>query len=201
MRLLFIFCFFIFSQPTLSRSLEAHYKIVKDSRRTSSFVTSGTFTAWSGKVPQGDIPTHLKYKLKVKFYGEFSGVQSMVIPSEYFTEAFLVQLRKTRYFEGPNFKVKHVGFKDAKDYQGKLYKNCDQLYFYDIETVSRHYYRAPSNSRTPNRVFRIKSQLKDPKILASVKFGLPVIGAVSLDVTGSFMSVATKVGADLDLSR
>jgi hypothetical protein len=175
----------------------AQYRVVKDSKRTSGIIHSGMLRVDVERRTSDSLPTTVTYRLQVKFYGDFAGKQSIMIPKEYFTKAFLQELRVSKVFKGENFTVKHMGFGKTKDYHGKIYENCDLLYFFDIKTVGRHYYKYPTRHRNGGRVIRINQEIKNPRILAHIKYGLPVIGAVSLDMKGKFMGINGKIGADL----
>ena len=91
------------------------------------------------------------------------------------TPEFLEELRQNGTYVGPDFKIDHLGYEDADNMDGAFYPHCDKLRIYDI----------PDSS--PN-------DITDMEIIADVSYGIPVLGAVKMDITGKYRGQRIKVG-------
>lgn len=185
--------------PDLLVGQKADYKLDKDPKRTTSLLKKGTFQAViKGYHPNADggpaMEVALDYRFDVEFMGEQKGVETGLLDYEYFTEEFLIKLRKEGKYESDNFKAIHQGYKDAKTLQGKTYPHCDVILLYDIkDSVLRSGLGSflASIIQAENQ-----SDIKDMKVLAHLYPGIPVLGAVKIDVSGKYSGMAIKAGAD-----
>jgi len=187
------------ADPELLVGQKADYKLDKDPKRTTSLLKNGTFEAviksYHPNAEGGPaMEVALDYKFDVQMVGEQSGVETGLLDYEYFTEEFLVNLRKNGKYESENFKAVHQGYKDAKTLEGKNYPHCDLIFLYDIkDTVIRNSLLGFLGSivQADNH-----SDIEDLKVLAHVYPGVPVISAVKLDISGKYSGMAIKAGAD-----
>ena len=180
----------------------ANYQLDKATTRTSALIQSGSGVA---KVTEF-VPDHaqgpsynvsLDYDFVVQFYGRQKGTTKWAFGEEFFTKEFMENLRRTGTFETPDYKVRHEGFADARNIDGSVYPHCDKVLIYDIKIdqlnpfASLIYAAAgldPSRSDNP--------QIEDLKLAAHVFFGVPVLGAVKLDLSGTVQGVKVKAGFD-----
>lgn len=168
----------------------AFYRVDRNRDRTSSVISEGKMNA---RVEPGLLDTEsqdsylvrIDYQIDTYVNGRNEGTEYIHLPAQYFEEAFLQQLRVDKYYETEQFKVQHLGFRDATNMDGRHYPGCDILYFYDLKTLKSF---AVSDF--------IKSGMDDVRITALVKFGVPVLGAVKLDLTGKYKGQSIKAGAD-----
>jgi hypothetical protein len=186
---------------------EAYYKVEKGSR-TSGIIKSGqvdTSVGEKNKVGgKPSYPVDLEYKLKIDIIGTQSGTETIDVPAEYFTEEFLVMLREEKSYEAPKFKIKHQGFVNTETANGEEYRKCDKLFIYDIDTSKFQGLRAALKAAA---IQQAKSKgidlpkggsIDDLEITALVKYGVPVLGAVKIDISGKYKGTKIKAGADYD---
>lgn len=162
----------------------ADYKVDRSSSRTSSMFTGGSLEAVITEAlpDNGNGPAHrtkIDWTLKVQVIGNQSGSRDVKVPDVYFSPEFLDELRIKGTYEGPDFKLKHMGFGDAHNMDGAFYPNCDKILIYDMPNVAR-----------------ANADIDDLEILAHVQYGIPVLGAVKMDIKGKFRGQRIKVGAD-----
>jgi len=184
---------------------KAHYKLDKDSSRTSSKIKSGTMDLEVTKyLPNANPPSYevtQKYKFQVILLGTKNGSQTLIEPEEVFKESFLVKLRETKKYEAPNFKMKHLGFRNATNMDKKKYTNCDYVLLYDfvepdgvLQNFAAEMLLAAAQGYGISWAKR--SDIEDLKIWAHVKWGVPVIGAVKIDMEGVVSGFDIKAGVD-----
>lgn len=207
-RLLGFFCFlWAFGASAEQREPigeNAFYNLDKRNGRTSSMIKSGNFVAEvSGVSANAAIPSFdvaINYEFDVAWVGNQTGTETMAIDQHYFTQEFLDELRVNGTYQTSEFKVKHMGFADAVNMDGQRYEHCDKLYFYEIKTdgesalskliVSTAYAMLIGGGNVD------ANQIENLAILAHVKYGNPVIGAVKIDVSGKYNGMNVKAGGD-----
>jgi hypothetical protein len=172
----------------------AYYVIERNNQRTSSMIRSGEMTATVGAYlptdPAGpSFDVRIDYVMSVQIIGTQRGTKTMPVPEEYFTARFMEDLRASGQYDGPTFKVRHLGYADARNMDGAFYPNCDKVLIYDIEDASV----SPLTSLAAS-MFR--AEIENMEIIAHIKGGIPVLGAVKLDVSGDYSGQAIKAGAD-----
>jgi len=183
----------------------AFYQLDKNSRRTSSVIKSGNFiTEVSGESANASLPSFdvaINYEFDVAWMGNQRGTEQTAIDQTYFTEEFIETLRVTKKYESEQFKVRHIGFADAVNMDGRRYSNCDLLHFYDIDTGSSQF--LPQFFQYAAHAMLIGSgqqlfggSIEDLQIIAHVKYGAPVLGAVKIDVSGKYSGMKIKAGGD-----
>ena len=189
----------------------ANYKLDKNSARTSSMIKSGTMeTKVTKAIPDAaegpSYETAISYDFDIQFVGRQKGTELVAVEEEFFTEEFLQKLRTDGAYEGPDFKIKHEGYADARNLDGKFYPRCDKLLFYDIKTDKED--RSGSSSPVINLALALlsstadaygidpRADIEDLKIRAHVAFGIPVLGAAKIDMSGKSSGMNVKAGAD-----
>lgn len=184
----------------------AFYKLDRNSGRTSGMFTRGEFETRvtrellneNGKLFQ----VKLDYSLTVQFMGTQTGSELIDVPSEYFSAEFLDEIRETGSYETSDFKVRHMGFADARNMDGEFYPNCDKLLFYDIKTGRSAGLRSllfkgvQAAYQDAGEIPPTDGDIENLKLLVHVKYGLPVLGGVKLDVSGVYRGMNLKAGAD-----
>jgi hypothetical protein len=182
----------------------AYYKLDRSGSRTSSMITEGHMVAKVAEHFSGSssFQVDIDYKLKIQVLGNQTGTESISVPSEYFSEEFLEELRENGRYESSKFKVKHQGFADATTINGEHYDECDKLFIYDIDSKAMPFFRnlfkqlAVQDLYEKGMLTSIDSEIQDLQITALVKYGLPVLGAVKIDMKGKYEGMNIKAGAD-----
>lgn len=176
----------------------ANFQLDKASTRTSSLIQQGTITT---RVDQY-LPDHqdgpsyeasLDYDLTIRFGGRQQGTRKMPLPQAYFTAEFLANLRANGQYESPQFKVQHLGYADVRNLDGKVYENCDKIRIYDVKSPEMMPF-----AQIGADILQLATggMIDDLVIVAHIKDGEPVLGAVKLDITGKYNGIAIKAGAD-----
>lgn len=185
----------------------ADYRLDRNSARTSSMIKSGTIqTRVTKEVPDASdglaFETAISYDFDIQFVGRQQGTELVNVDEEFFTEEFLEKLRTDGTYESPDFKIKHEGFADARNLDGKFYPHCDKLLFYDIKTERSVGHPLASSLANLLEVAASSvrpdpnATIEDMKIRVHVSVGVPVLGAVKLDMSGKYSGMAVKAGAD-----
>lgn len=187
---------FVFTAPVFAEDPvgeTAHYKVDNSRSRTSRLIRSGTFDVdvASYKAEQRAYGLVMEYELNVVLRGRESGQESLDAPQEYFTPEFWQTLREEGSYESEQFKVQHLGYATVRNMDGETYENCDKVRIYDIEQMTEF-------SRLGHQLARVdrNSRMEDMEIVAHVKEGFPVLGAVKLDVKARYSGQNIKAGAD-----
>lgn len=188
--------------PGLLVGQKANFKLDKNPKRTTSMLKDGTFlatiTSYHPDLSNGPaFDVALDYTFNVQLMGEQKGVENGYIDEEYFTEEFLINLRKNGKYESENFKAIHQGYKNVTTLQGKSYPNCDVILLYDIKD-SKDFPLKSHLSGFLAKVGRLetKADIENMKVLMHVYPGVPVLGSVLIDVSGTYEGMAVKAGAD-----
>lgn len=176
----------------------ANYDIDKNPARTSSMIKSGTvkvsvvkFNESTSVGPSYDV--NIDYKFKISLMGDQNGTEQVAVEKEFFTEEFLIKLRKEKHYEGAYFKADHLGFADAKNMDGKFYPNCDKILLYDM--------KEPPHAMTDLLASALdvpRADIQDLKALVHIFPGIPVLGGVKIDVSGVYSGMNVKAGGDFN---
>jgi hypothetical protein len=179
----------------------ASYKVDRASSRTSSFVRSGDMQAEVVRYLPDETPpayeTTIDYSLNT-IVGRRSGTVRLPVEEAYFTPEFLEMLRQNGEYTSPHFKLRHMGYADARNMDGGVYPQCDKVLIYDLDV--RYTSELPIAKLAQALVGNDRGEvLEDMEILAHIYPGVPVIGAVKLDVTGKYQGQNVKAGADYEM--
>jgi hypothetical protein len=172
----------------------AFYELDTDPARTSTLIKSGTIATQitkkvvTSKGPAFELRSDYVYQLKLM--GTKQGSDTSLIDASYFEPTFLEDLRKTGYYEGPNFKAKHLGFADAKTKNGKFYSHCDKVFLYDLKEDS------PLWGMVSELFDFGRGKVEDATVLVHIFPGVPVLGGVKLDASGNYEGLKVKAGGD-----
>jgi hypothetical protein len=173
----------------------ASYTLDHDSARTSSEIESGTMTATVGAHTDGtDGPAYdvdVNYDFDIVFVGKESGTKTVGVPDEYFTPEFAARLRATGHYESPKFKIDYLGQENATTLDGHTYPGCDRIKIYDIKDTAPVRAIAAAMLRVPQL-----SSIENLVILGDIYQGVPVLGAVKLDVSGDYEGMHLIAGGD-----
>jgi hypothetical protein len=188
-----LFCFSIHAEELVGQT--ANYQLDKNPKRTMSMIKSGTvktsILGFLETTPQGPAyDVEVSYKMNVAMMGLKEGNQKKAFEREFFAPEFLENLRKNGSYEGKYFKAKHQGYADAKNLDGKFYPHCDRVFIYDIQEPPIF----ADILAVPLEIDRGK--LEDVKVLAHIYPGIPVLGAVKIDLTGKYSGMSVKAGGD-----
>lgn len=182
----------------------ANYMLDKNASRTSGMVVSGKASGYVDEFlpnhPDGpSYSVKLDYEFVVSLMGTYKGSMKMVFADEFFSPAFMQELRKTGYYESPEFKIKYEGRADARNLDGGFYPQCDKIFIYDIKISPAFRLKvahAPIGKSIKGRKKRAGPTIENLQIHAHIFEGVPAIGAVKLDLSGKVQGVATKAGFD-----
>jgi len=191
-----------FASPVGDR---AHYDLDRNPSRTSSMIMSGkvdvTVDAYVPGHKSGPAyESSMAYDFNVQMVGRKQGSQKVMVPAEYFSPEFMKNLRANGSFIGPDFKVRHEGFVDARTMDGNFYPHCDKILIYDVKTfsaegglfsVARDILSMAAESRLGTR-----QDVENLQVRAAIYEGVPVLGAVKLDVSGIVSGFNVKAGGD-----
>lgn len=186
----------------------AHYDLDRNPSRTSSMIMSGkvdvTVDAYVPGHKSGPAyESSLAYDFNVQMVGRKQGSQKVMVPAEYFSPEFMKNLRASGSFIGPDFKVRHEGYVDARTMDGNFYPHCDKILIYDVKTysaesqlgglftVARDMLSMAAESRLGTR-----QDVENLQVRAAIFEGVPVLGAVKLDVSGIVSGFNVKAGGD-----
>jgi hypothetical protein len=190
------------SDPESLVGQKAPYKLDKNPKRTTSMLKDGNFLAtiknYHANLSTGPaMEVDLDYKFNVQLMGEQTGVETGFLDYEYFKPGFMEKLRKEGKYESENFKAVHQGFKDVKTLQGKSYPNCDVVLLYDIkDSLNNRLKSTLSEFLATIAQAETNADIQDMKVLVHIYPGIPVLGAVLIDVSGKYEGMAVKAGAD-----
>lgn len=189
---------------------KAHYIVDKNSERTSSMVQSGTLDASVTKfLPDAEggpaYEVAMDYNFKIIMIGNKTGRMLMEFPKEFFEEGFLEKLREDGEYTAPKFKMKHLGFKDAVNLDGRHYDHCDYVYVYDI-VLSQSQLEIMSDIvgsalRAQGIDVSTTGSFENLEVWVHAKEGIPVLGGVKVDMKGKYEGQPFKVGSDYIPSR
>lgn len=182
----------------------ADYQLDRNPSRTSNLIQSGTLKAQVTQMKTTDdgstvYEAKIDYSFRITLIGNRSGTEFVDAPTSFFTEEFLQELRQTKHYESPQFKIDHLGFADVTTLDGHRFPNCDKLKIYDIDQgnrsplvqLARDLVRsaAPESATTDDTI-------EDLVLNTHIYYGVPVLGAVKLDVSGKYSGINIKAGAD-----
>jgi hypothetical protein len=175
----------------------ADYQIDRDPDRTTSYIRSGTLYSVVESFNAGDAEnepsysTRIDYDFNIQWIGRRQGTSYIDVPQEYFTEEFKEELRTTGYYESDKFKVEHLGYADGSNMDGAFYPNCDVIRIYDIQDVKQ------ADFITALMAPRLMSEeIENLEIVAHIADGMPVLGAVKIDMSGDYQGMPVKAGGD-----
>jgi hypothetical protein len=175
----------------------ADYELDRNAGRTSSLIQNGTLALYiTQHLPdqQGGAvyETKLDYDFRLRYAGRQQGRKGMSIPLDYFTPDFMADLRRTGHYESVSFKVDHLGYGDAQNLDGHRYENCDKIRIYDIKDLDSPFVQVALELLEA----AVAQPIDDLVIVAHIKDGEPVLGAVKLDIAGKYSGLSIKAGAD-----
>lgn len=180
----------------------ANYQLDKNGSRTTGMIQSGSALATVTEF----LPDHengpsynvsLDYDFVVQFYGRQKGTTKWEFAKEFFEEEFIVNLRARGSYETPDYKIRHEGYADARNMDGSVYPHCDKILIYDVkipepsEVAKILYSSVGIDPKIAN-----KPPIEDLKIKAHLYAGVPVLGAVKLDLSGIVQGMNAKAGFD-----
>lgn len=182
---------------------KADYMLDRNAQRTSNLIQSGTLAAEiTGRNPDAEggpvYNAKIDYSFRITLIGNRSGTELVDAPADFFTEEFLMELRRTGHYESPQFKIDHEGFADATTLDGHRFPHCDKLKIYDIDQGSHSPLldMARAMVRSANAGQTTDNTIQDLVLRAHISYGVPVLGAVKLDVSGKYSDINIKAGAD-----
>lgn len=180
----------------------ARYQVDHDSSRTSSMIQDGTVVAavteYNEKAQGGPAyQVTVDYDFHILLAGDQHGTQNTWLDAQYFTQAFLDKLRKDGQYSGPNFKATHQGYEDATNLDGHFYPHCDKVLLYDLKQRGQQspfaFFEEILELAAPSEE---RGDIQNLHALAHIYPGIPVLGAVKLDLSGVYNGLPVKAGGD-----
>ena len=182
---------------------QAAFAIVADGVRTTGAVNEGTFatTVVQGARP-GTFGVRIAYDVDIAIVGRRSGSRVIEAPAEFFAPDFVVKLRETKHFVSPGFKVEYLGREDVITADGKSYRGADLIRLYDIRVndsvqASRQDEAESATVDSTGNDLSTTLTFEIGAIRAAVMPGVPALGAVQIDLTGTLAGLELSIGADL----
>ena len=177
----------------------SEYLLDRNSSRTSSLIQEGAIATYiTQSLPEHqDGPSYearLDYDILVRFAGRQRGNYTIALPTAYFTPEFFAQLRVAGHYESSKFKMHHLGFADATTMDGRFYERCDKIRIYDIQDPEELPLALVAVQMLQSVVGDLP--IDDLELVAHIKEGEPVLGAVKLDLTATYSGLPIKAGAD-----
>lgn len=182
----------------------ASYEVVQSSSRTSSMIQGGSMdtaiTSFDRAHPDGPMyDLEIDWTLRLRLLGTKRGSRGVEVPEVYFTPEFMRDLRVNGEYAGPTFRVRHLGFADVRNADGASYANCDKILIYDIEeSANEALIDVARNFLVFEDGVAASDDIEDLEITAHIKEGVPVLGAVRIDITGKYQGQRVKAGADYE---
>lgn len=181
----------------------ANYDVERSSGRTSSMIQGGSMATKivSANPSHPDGPMYnlnIDWTLRIQLVGTRRGTRVVEVPESYFTPQFMQDLRVNGEYVGPTFKVRHLGYADARNMDGAFYAHCDKILIYDIEeTANEAIIDLARSFLIPGRdATEAGDEIEELEIVGHIKEGVPVLGAVKIDMTGKYQGQRVKAGAD-----
>jgi len=179
----------------------AAYSVDKDASRTSNMVQDGNLTALVSDHDANakDGPAYkvkIDYDFDIVLAGHKQGSQIVEVPDAYFTEKFMADLRASGHYESARFKMDHEGYEDATTMDGHAYSHCDKVRIYDIKKDGAAPIFDIARAMLAPEGASLSNDIQNLEIRAHVFAGVPVLGAVKLDVSGVYSGLNVKAGAD-----
>lgn len=199
---LFTSAFTPYDNPRDPLGERASYQLDRNSSRTTQMIQAGTAIATVAQF----LPDHqrgpsyevqLEYDMTVQMYGRHRGTTKWAFSREFFDEEFMRRLRETGTYETPDYKIRHEGFADARNGDGGAYPHCDKILIYDVkvpQALGLEPLFAAMAGIDPDMPGN--PRIEDLKIRAHVFSGVPVLGAVKLDLSGIVEGMSVKAGFD-----
>ncbi len=187
----------------------AHYDLDRSSARTTSMILSGKVDVSVDAYVPGHksgpaYESSMTYDFNIQMVGRKTGTNKVMVPAEYFTPEFMQSLRTNGSYVGADFKVRHEGYVDARNMDGNFYPHCDKILIYDVKTSAlQGGFSGMFNLAHDLIAMAAKSEIgteedvEDLQIRAAIFAGVPVLGAVKLDVSGIVSGFSFKAGADI----
>lgn len=188
------------------RGESAKYLIDTDDARTDSMVEGGQFlTSIGGQAGGPKVETYqvtVDFDLRLRFMGRKTGKKDAKMAADFFSGAWIKDLRQNGHYESKQFKAEHLGYEDVELKDGHSYAHCDHVRLYDIDenlpsildplaTVG-----AQLLAPTLDGQGLTAPKVEDMEMIVDLHEGIPAIGAVRLDVSGKVSGMAVKAGAD-----
>ena len=191
----------------------AYLKIDTSGSRTSGMVRSGELhrtVLGEDRSNPADLGFSVKNHCKVSilFMGTKEGEVVSHVSGTIFSAQFLEDLRAGQIYSTPELKIKHNGYKDARNMDGHQYLHADELYIYDIDTNSdaggfglsclsnAMLAAAQVQAKARGEVVDLAQGIEDLKITVLLHHDAPVIGEAKLDMTGLYNGSSVKLGGD-----
>ncbi len=179
----------------------ADYVLDRAASRTSSMVVEGALTAHVDSFDEGAAAynSSIDYAFKIRFLGWQRGTQGLAVDAAYFTPEFMVALRESGEYRGEKFDVRWLGYVNARTMEGGNYPHCDEILIYNIDQGFEGSFAQIARNLIANAAgAQPTDTIDDLTIRAAIFQGVPVLGAVKLDITGKYNGTNIKAGADYD---
>ena len=179
---------------------KANYNLVKSTNRTSSMIRSGTFSLFvkqflphAGELGRGAYSTEFSYDLDIRWRGREKGKEDHLVDKDFFSPEFMLKLQKEGTLVLKSFKVRYLGKRNVQTENGEYYEGCDRIMLYDIDMRRRG---IASSMLGPLSLITPMADIRDAKIYVNTYPGIPALGGVTVDMTGTVSGFDVKAGFD-----
>lgn len=181
--------------------------------RTSSMVRSGsldrTVTTEDRSNPADPhfiVKNHCK--VSILFMGNREGTVMSQVRGFLFTAEFLNRLRAGEIYETPDLKIRHLGYKDARNSDGRTYAHADEIFIYDVNSngdaggfglnclSASLLQAAQAQVQSLGQPVNALAGIENLQIKVLMHADAPVLGEVKLDMTGIYDGNSVKMGGD-----
>lgn len=179
---------------------KASYKINND--RSSWLIKRGNGTATVEQFIEDEVrgPSYLvkiAYEFVVRFHGTEKGEIGLLVPESMLTDEFLDNIAATHPQVYDGFSIDYVGLADAVDAEGNEYAECTEVLLYDIDTNA---YVLPNPEEEMAVLWHVREsanvEVENLEIKVKIHKSIPVVGAVTLDVSGIARGLDFEAGFD-----
>lgn len=168
----------------------ASYVLNKDSNRTSQGIESGASEVVidSSDEQSGHYNILVNYNVAFSCGNTKETTLRLRVPDNVFALGFYSNLQFLGQMEFGTMKLEHLGKEDAIDADGRVYSQCHCVRIYDID-------QSGLLEISGDRMFT--ADIDNLEINIKVCNEIPAIGAVQMDIQGSFSGMTQKIGFDV----
>lgn len=187
-----------------------YLKIDTNAARTSSMVRSGELrrTTLGHDTANQTYQLQTYCKIDVRFMGVKEGTSNSDAPELFFTGSFIDNLRAGQILETPDLKMKHMGYKDVANMDGRRYTGADDILIYDINSAgdgggfglnclaTMLVKAARDEALAKGQDIDEKAGIENLQVRVLLHPSAPVLGELKLDASGVYNGMNVKVGGD-----
>lgn len=153
---------------------------------------------------------YYSYDFFLRLIGRKNGTGSIDIDEKAYTQEFINEVKEKGIVTTEDFKIKYVAQKDATTLDGNTYHGCDFLLVYDVNINAKMpifklikiIFGQVNPYLNENIGLPEMEEIENLELLIGMKKDrVPVVGAVKIDLSGSYQGMAFKAGFDFKASE